>query len=217
MNQKIKNLLEKLENNNMKAYYVENKEEALELAKTLIPIGATIAAGGSSTNKEIGLMDYVMNGEFNFLDRNNPKLTPEESMQVCVESMNADVYLSSSNAITENGELYNIDGNCNRIAALSFGPKSVIICAGINKIVPDINAATLRLKTIAAPKNSARFGFKNYCVVKEHCISIDQGKGECIGAGCDSPTRICRTTMVHAKQKIKDRIKVILIGEELGY
>lgn len=217
MNEKINKVLENLKKNNMEAYYVDKKEDVLELVKTLVPKGATVAAGGSVTLNETGVMDYIKNGEFNYLDRNKPGLSKEEMNNVCIEALACDVYFSSSNAITEDGDLYNVDGNANRVAALTYGPKSVVIVAGINKIVPDLTAAVIRLKTIAAPKNCLRLGINNYCAIKGHCISIDNGEGERLGAGCMSDTRICCTTVISSKQKFKNRIKVILVGEELGY
>ena len=127
----------------------------------------------------------------------------------------ADAYLTSSNAITEQGELFNVDGNCNRVAAMLFGPKSVIVVAGYNKIVANLEEAVLRLKKVAAPANCIRLNRDTYCAHAGEC------KGVCgsMTEGCSSPDRICAGYTVIAKQQPKyaGRIKVILVGEELGY
>ena len=111
----------------------------------------------------------------------------------------------SSNAITENGELYNVDGNGNRVAALVWGPKSVIVVAGYNKIVKDIDEAKTRVREIAAPSNAARLGCDTPCTKTGHCMD------------CSSSKRICATTVITGRQRVENRIKVILVGEELGY
>ena len=183
-----------LKGNNMDPYFCETKEEALELVKSLIPKGAAVTHGGSVTLKEIGATELKLYREI-----------------FC-----AYVFLTSSNAVTENGELYNVDGNANRIACIAFGPKSVIAVVGVNKIVKDLDEAAYRVKTIAAPKNTVRLGLNTYCAKAGKCVSLSQ---ECpkMSDGCHSPERICCSYLVSGQQRVKDRIKVIIVNEDLGY
>lgn len=206
-------LAKKLEQNNMKAFVAKDKTQALEIVKTLIPNGATVAVGGSVTLNECKILDYLRNGNFNFLDRYKPDLTQEQIREIYCESFSADVYLCSSNAITKKGELYNVDGNANRIGAICYGPQSVIMIVGKNKIVENIDEAIKRVKTIAAPKNTKRLNCQTYCNEKGVCMGLE---GEMCD-GCNSPQRICANYLVSAKQRQKDRIKVILVDEILGY
>lgn len=206
-------LAKKLEQNNMKAFIAKDKTQALEIVKTLIPNGATVAVGGSVTLNECKILDYLRNGNFNFLDRYKPDLTQEQIREIYCKSFSADVYLCSSNAITKKGELYNVDGNANRIGAICYGPKSVIMIVGKNKIVENIDEAIKRVKTIAAPKNTKRLNCQTYCNEKGVCMGLE---GEMCD-GCNSPQRICANYLVSAKQRQKDRIKVILVDEILGY
>lgn len=217
MNQQIKNVLENLKSNNMEAYYAATPEDALETVKSLLKNGDTVSVGGSVTLNEIGVMELLRNGDYNFLDRNKKGLTRDEVNQIYINSFSADCYLCSSNAVTESGELYNVDGNCNRISALTFGPKSVIVVVGKNKIVPTLKDAVLRVKTVAAPKNTVRLGLNTYCAKNGECVSLKVGDKYGMLSGCDSPDRICVSATVTARQRNKGRIKVILVDAPLGY
>ncbi|MBQ7901740.1 MAG: lactate utilization protein, partial [Clostridia bacterium] len=128
----------------------------------------------------------------------------------------ADAFITSTNAITENGELYNVDGNSNRVSAMLFGPERVIVVAGYNKIVADINDAIKRVKTIAAPINSARLGVETPCTKTGKCVSLAKANPE-ICDGCASDARICANYTIMSRQKRSDRVYVILVGEELGF
>ena len=218
MNNDILNLMQKtaeaLEKNNMKAYIAKTKEEALEIAKSLLKDGDTVASGGSVTLKETGVSDLLASGKYNYLDRTG--LSGDELKKCFRGAFSADVYFSSSNAITENGELYNVDGNANRIAAITFGPDSVVIIAGYNKIVPDLDAAIRRVKESAAPPNAVRLGLETYCSKEGHCCNMTCTEGD-FADGCKSPSRMCCSFLVTSHQRAKDRIKVILVGEKLGY
>lgn len=207
----INRTIEQLKKNQMDACYVSNKELALQKVKEWLKPGSTVACGGSMTLEECGIMDLLRSGAYHFLDRNAPGITPEMRQQAYQQAFGADAYLCSANAITEQGELYNVDGNSNRVAALVFGPKQVIVVAGYNKLVKNIEEAVLRVKHIAAPANAIRLGCDTYCAKAGHCIS------ETIGEGCRSKDRVCANYVVSAQQRIKDRIRVILVGEELGY
>ena len=154
---------------------------------------------------ETGIIDLLRSGSYKFLDRYQQGLSPDDIMNIYRQSFCADAYLVSSNAITENGELYNVDGNSNRVAAMLYGPKSVIVVAGYNKIVKDIEAAKARLEEVAAPANCVRLNMGTPCTTAGKCCH------------CNSEGKICCDTVIMGRQRTKDRIKVILVGEELGY
>ncbi len=217
MTAQIENTIKNLTANGMEVHFVEDRASALAKVEELLPEGCTVAVGGSDTLVTTGVLGLLRSGKYNFLDRYEAGLSSDEVGKIFRDSFFVDYYFSSSNAITEKGELYNVDGNCNRISAIAFGPKNVIIVAGVNKIVPDLPAAVLRVKTVAAPKNCKRLGINSYCSKTGYCISIDRGEGEIMGAGCNTDARICCNTLVSAKQRTKDRIKVILVNEKLGY
>lgn len=216
MDNTIKKTLENLEKNNMPSYYVETKEEIIPLLKTMIEKGAMIGVGGSETLNEIGAIEFVRNGDYKFFDRYEKGLSPEQISEVMVKALSADVFLSSSNAVTVNGELYNVDGRGNRVAAFCFGPKNVIVIVGANKIVANIAAAAERVKRIAAPKNTVRLSCKTPCAKTGECISLKNENGD-ICDGCLSDDRICSSYVISGRQRIKDRIKVIICKESLGY
>ncbi len=203
-----------LENNNMQVFIANSKTEVPEIVKSLISEKDLIGSGGSITLKETGIMDMLRTGGYDFIDRAN--YTPENINDFYIKCFSTDVYFTSSNAITENGELYNVDGNSNRIAAIAFGPKSVIVVAGCNKIVKNLDDAIKRVKTIAAPANTSRLDCDTYCRDKGECLSLAQNCKE-MTSGCSGDGRICCNFLVSAKQKHKNRIKVILVAESLGY
>lgn len=216
----IKEKLEKtahaLRKNNMEAHIAENKEEALRILKTLLKPGDKIGVGGSVTLGEIGVYDVLKSGEYQYIDRYEKGLTREQIDERFRECFFADVYLSSSNAVTENGELYNVDGHSNRIAAIAFGPKSVVIIAGYNKITGNLKEAEERVKQLAAPQNAKRLNVNTYCSAHGECRSLQNEYCE-ITDGCFGDSRICCNYLICAKQRVKNRIKVILVQEELGY
>ncbi len=212
----MEKILENLKKNNMQPYFVQTKQEAMELLKTLIQPGQTVSCGGSVTLDQLGVLPFLRNGAYTFLDRYAPGLTQEETADLFRKVFFADVYLASANAITEAGEIYNVDGNGNRVAAILFGPKSVILIVGKNKIVPDLKAAAQRVKAIAAPLNCKRLGCKTYCAETGSCISLQNPDAQ-MAAGCASDTRICCAYTVLSHQRIKNRIKVIIVNEDLGY
>ena len=213
MNDIIQTVLNNLRNNRMQADYVSTKEEAVALVRSLIPHGSVVATGGSASLIESGVMDLLHSQDYRFRDRSDPSLTPQEREEATRAGATADVYLCSSNAVTVNGELYNVDGNCNRISAIAYGPKKVIMIVGINKIVPDLDAAVRRVKTIAAPLNTKRLHCDTYCFHKGVCMGVDGTMTD----GCSSPGRICCNYIVSAHQRYVDRIHVILVGESLGF
>lgn len=200
-----------LQANRMDARWVKTKEEAVEAVRTLLREDSLVAAGGSMTLAECGVLEMLREGNYQYLNRE--AVAPEEIPALYRRAFSADAYLMSSNAVTEQGELYNVDGNGNRVAALIFGPKDVIVVAGANKIVPDVNAAVQRVKRVAAPVNAMRLNQDTPCAGCGICAGV---KGE-LAAGCRSEQRICCSYVVSGYQRVPNRIHVILVAENLGY
>ena len=211
---RINKVGENLKKNNMEFYYAETKKDVCSIVRTLIKEGDVITNGGTVTMKECGLSELLSSPEYTYLDRSN--MTPDEVAELYIKAFSTDVYISSSNAITEDGVLYNVDGNSNRIAAIAFGPKSVIIIAGYNKIVKDLKEAEIRVKREAAPPNCVRLDCATYCKEKGECVSLSKADSQ-IYDGCAGDERICCNYLISAHQRHKGRIKVIIVGEELGY
>ena len=209
----LKKVAEKLENNNMQVFITETREEVYPLVKKLIPKDAVVSFGGSVTLSDTKVLDGLAGDGYKLLDR---RVEGADVHKIYRDVFNADFYLSSSNAITENGELYNVDGNANRIAAIAFGPENVIIIAGKNKIVKNLDEAVRRVKEYVAPKNCVRLGLDTYCAKNGKCVSLNKENPE-MSDGCASNSRICCDYIISSRQRIKDRIKVILVNEELGY
>ncbi len=211
----VNETMENLKGNNMKPYFCENSQQAVELVKSLLKEGETVATGGSVTLRETGVEELLRSGAYNFIDR--AKATnPQETEEVFLGAFRADTYLMSTNALTRSGVLYNVDGNSNRVAALLYGPKSVIIVCGYNKIVEDLDEAVYRMKTVAAPLNTKRLTTGSYCEHAGECISLSKENPQ-LCDGCSGAGRICCNFVVSAQQRKKDRIKVIIVGEELGF
>ena len=205
----------KLRKNNMAAYYVETADEVVPLWKTLIKEGETVTHGGSQTLKECGVIELLNSGAYNYLDRSKAQ-SPEEAGEIMRAAYTADTYLGSSNAITEGGLLYNVDGNSNRTSAYLYGPKQVILICGWNKIVRDLDEATYRVKAQASPQNTKRLGADTYCSKAGECLSVGTDASYMCD-GCRSVGRICCNYVISAYQRHKDRIKIIIVGEERGY
>ena len=198
----------------MEVHFANSKAEVPGIVKSLLHPGDTVATGGSVSLAESGVMELLRSGEYQFLDRAACK--QEEITALYRASFSADAYLCSANAITEQGELYNVDGNCNRIAAICYGPSSVIVVAGCNKLVRDLDAAVERVKSLSAPANCERLGCETYCKQTGICASLakpDSGMTD----GCSGNARICCNYLVSAQQRVPNRIKVILVAEPLGY
>lgn len=211
----IDEVMKNLESNNMKPYFCETSQDAKELVATLMSKGETIACGGSQTLKETGIYDLMSCGDYNFIDRAKAQ-NQQEVEEVFLQSFRADTYLMSTNALTKDGVLYNVDGNSNRVAALLYGPKSVIVVCGYNKIVDNLDEAAKRVKCVAAPLNTKRLGTGAYCEHNGECMSL-KNPHSFMCDGCHGGGRICCNYVVTAQQRHKDRIKVIIVGEELGF
>lgn len=209
MKDRIVKTTEALKANNIEVFYAENKEQIPEIVKGILNEGDTISCGGSVTLKECGVDELMRSGAYNFLDR----AACDDVAKLYRDCFSADAYLTSANAVTQKGELVNVDGNANRVSCIAFGPKKVIFVIGANKIVGDINEAFKRVKTVAAPKNAVRLGIATPCRELGHCICVDGG----ITEGCKSPQRMCSQYVITAFQRDKNRIKVIVTPESLGY
>lgn len=202
---KIEQTIAALEKNNMSGYFAKTAAEVDALLISLIPPQSTVSVGGSQTLFEVGVLELLRAGDYTFLDRYAEGLTPEDIKALYRQSFSADVYLTSTNAITESGELFNVDGTGNRVAAMIYGPDRVIVICGYNKIVKDVDAAIERLKQVAAPMNVNRLSRKTPCSELGYCTD------------CSSPDRICNAYTLIKKQGRPGRIHVILVGESLGF
>ena len=196
-------LVKNLKNRHFDAYYCETREEALELALSLIPQGDTVGWGGTVTCQQIGLLDAVRNGNFRAIDR-DACTTMEEREEAMRKALLADTFLTSANAISLDGQMVNIDGNGNRVAAIVYGPKQAIVVAGMNKVEDNLDAAINRARTVAAPMNQQRFGLPNPCGATGSC------------GDCKTETCICNHILITRHCRPVGKIKFILVGEDLG-
>lgn len=201
----VERTIKNLNSRNMEGYYVNNREQLFQYLKEFIAEGSTVGVGDSMTLFETNIIDFLRDGSFNFLDKYEEKLTKDEKREIYIKNFSADTFICSTNAITESGELYNIDGNGSRVAPMIYGPKQVIIIAGINKIVKDLEEAEARVRQYAAPVDAKRLNKDTPCTKLGYCID------------CKSPNRICNDFVVIKGQFIKGRIKVVIVGEALGY
>lgn len=203
---KAETIIKNLEKRNIQGTYCPTKEDALTQALSYIEKGSVVSWGGSMSVQEIGLRDAVVSGDYQVIDRSVAK-NYEEQREIFSKAVLSDYYLMSSNAITLDGELINIDGTGNRVACLSYGPKHVIMIVGMNKVVTNVPDGVARVRNMATPPNVLRLGLKTPCSMTGRC-------GDCYGDGC-----ICSQIVVTRRQSaaMKDRIKVILVGESLGY
>ncbi|MDE6797593.1 MAG: lactate utilization protein [Ruminococcus sp.] len=211
---RIRKTGENLARNNMEFYYAETKEDVKSIVESLLKKGDVITNGGTVSMAECGIADLLRSPDYTYLDRTGK--SREEVEEIYIKAYSADVYISSSNAITEDGVLYNVDGNSNRVSAIAYGPKSVVIIAGYNKIVKNLDEAVMRVKRESAPPNCIRLDCPTPCKETGECISLLR-TGSQITDGCYGDGRICCNYLISAKQRQKNRIKVILVGEELGY
>ena len=190
-----------LESRNMAGYYAASKEEALSLALSLIPEGSKVAMGGAMSAHEIGLVWALKEGNYEFIDRDEY----EDKRAAMLMAYDADVFLASVNAMTEDGVLINIDGNANRVSAIAQGPKKVLFIVGMNKICGDVDGAMKRARNVAAPINAQRFGLNTPCAKTGSCMN------------CKSPDTICCQFLITRYSRHKDRIHVILVNDTLGF
>ena len=214
---RIKRTMENLEKNGIRAVFVPDKASALALLEKMLVPGETLGVGGSVTLSQIGAMELIRNPRYRFIDRYETGLSPEDALRRKQECVMADTFISSTNAITETGLLYNVDGTGNRLCAFVFGPKRVIVLAGYNKIVPTIEDAVVRVKTVSAPANAVRLGMDTYCAKHGHCINMTIDRNNLMFPASGTCTsRLCTSAVVTGRQQ-NDRMTVVIIGEELGY
>ena len=190
-----------LQSRNMDGFYAASKEEALKIALELIPAGSTVTMGGGMSVHEIGLPAALEAGSYNFIDRD----TFEDRRQAMLLAYDADVFLTSTNAMTKDGVLVNIDGNANRVSAIAQGPKKVLFIVGLNKVCGDLDGAMKRARNVAAPINAQRFGLDTPCAKTGACFD------------CKSPDTICCQFLITRYSLHKGRIQVILVNDDLGF
>lgn len=190
-----------LESRNMNCYYAHNREEALKMALDLIPEGSSITMGGGMSVHEIGLVRALKEGNYSFIDRDEM----EDKRAAMLAAYDADIFLASANAVTEDGVLVNIDGNANRVSAIAQGPRKVILIVGMNKVCSDVDGAMKRARNVAAPINAQRFGLNTPCSKTGSCMN------------CKSPDTICCQFLITRYSKHPGRINVILVNDSLGF
>ena len=201
-NEKLaKKVIKGLESRNMSGYYAKDRDEALETALGLIKEGSTVTMGGAVSAHEIGRVEALKKGDYNFVDRDQM----EDKKAAALAAYSADVFLTSTNAMTEDGILVNIDGNANRVSAIAHGPEKVIVIAGMNKVCDDLDGAMKRARNVAAPTNAQRFGIDTPCSKTGSCMD------------CKSPDTICCQFLITRYSRHKGRIHVILVNDNLGF
>lgn len=196
-------LVKNLKSRHFDAYYCATKAEALAKALELIPNGVTVGWGGAMSAQQIGLLDAMNEGDYNAIDRDKAP-NPAEREKAMRSCLMADVFITGANALSIDGQMVNIDGNGNRVAAIVYGPQSVVVIAGMNKVTDSLEAAVVRARTVAAPMNKQRFALQTPCEVTGTCA-------DCKSEGC-----ICNQILITRNSKPAGRIKVILVGEDLG-
>ncbi|WP_058270975.1 lactate utilization protein [Olsenella massiliensis] len=190
-----------LASRNIEGHYAATKEEALQKALSLIGEGSSVTMGGCASAREIGLVDALKQGRYTFIDRD----AFEDARAAMLAAYDADVYLSSANALTEDGVIVNIDGNSNRVSAIAQGPRRVLFIIGMNKVCPDVESAIKRARNVAAPINAARFGKATPCVTTGAC------------ANCKAPDTICCNLLITRYSKHPGRMSAILVNDSLGF
>lgn len=190
-----------LESRNMTGYYAKDREDALKTALSLIEKGSSVTMGGAMSAHEIGLVEAIKNGDYDFIDRD----AFSDKREALLKGYGADVFLASANAMTQDGIIVNIDGNSNRVSYIAQGPKKVIFIVGMNKICDNLDGAMKRARNVAAPINAQRFGLDTPCSKTGTCMD------------CKSPDTICCQFLITRFSRHKDRIHVILVNDTLGF
>lgn len=201
---KSETIIKNLKRRNMEGFYVDSKEEAIEKVMSLINQDDVVSWGGSYTIDELGIKSLLEEKQISVIDRDKAK-SPVERVKLMKQALTADVFLTSANAITMDGELINIDGNGNRVAAYCYGPDSVIVVAGMNKVVTDLDVALRKIRLDATVPNTFRFNIKTPCHLTGKCSE------------CTMPDTMCGQILVTRYSKPQNRIKVILVGDQLGF
>ena len=201
----IEKTMEKLKENGFRVEYFKDRQGAAEYILNSVSFGDKVGLGGSMTVKSLDINEKIINKGGIIIDHGVNNLTKEEKFELMRQELYSDLFLCSSNAVTEDGELVNVDGNGNRVAAMMFGPKKVIITVGVNKICKNIEEAYKRIEAYAGPKNNIRLNCENPCVKVNRCVD------------CKSPNRICRAYTILKRKTSYSDITVLIVNEELGY
>lgn len=205
MDSVIQKTIENLEANNMAGYYLESGADVFSLLGKLIAPGSRIGSGDSITLEQTGIFDFLRTADYVFLDKHQKNLSSAEKREIYLSNFHADTFITGTNAITTDGKLFNIDGNGSRVAPMIYGPKQVIVVAGVNKITENVGSAISRVRQTAAPLDAKRLGKNTPCAKLGYCVD------------CKHPQRICNSFVLIARQFTKKRIKVIIINKTLGY
>jgi len=203
--ERSKRAVEKLKSHDFEATYFRTKEEVVKEIWRHISPGMKVGVGGSVTIRELGIIDQLKARGYAVYDHWAAGLSGEDSLQIRKSQMTSDLFLSSANAVTLNGEVVNIDGNGNRTNSMTFGPGKVILVAGYNKLAEDVEEAIKRTRNVAAPINARRLNADVPCAKLGKCVD------------CNSPNRICRVLVILERKPVSTDIVIILVGEELGY
>jgi len=205
MDKAIQTTIDSLRNNNMTGYFVNDKSELIDLLKVLIPIGSTVGCGDSVTLEQTGVFDFLRNGNYIFHDKFKPNLSSEDKRTLYIKNFSANTFITGTSAVTEDGKLFNIDGNGSRVAPIIYGPEQVIVVIGTNKIVPTVDMAIERTRQVAAPLDATRLKKETPCTKLGRCVD------------CNHKQRICNDFILITGQFVENRIKVIVVNEALGY
>lgn len=205
MKELVDKVTKKLKQNNMQGYYVTNKNELITLLEQMIPENSTVGCGDSVTLEQLEVFDYLRAANIVFYDKHQDGLTSEEKREIYLKNFRADVFISGCNAITEEGEIINIDGNGSRVAPMIYGPNKVILVVGTNKITKDSSEAFKRARQIAAPFDAKRLEKDTPCTKIGKCVD------------CKSKNRICNDFVMISRQFDPNRIHVIIIDGNFGY
>ena len=198
------NVIKNLEKRNMEGYYFEDSKSCVEAIMKMIPDGSVVSWGGSMTLNETGMMDALKASDLTLIDRATAK-TPQENSEIFANTLMADYYFMSTNAITNDGILINIDGNANRVACLTHGPSNIIMLVGRNKFTASVEAGVERVRNVASPANAIRLNRNLPCRLTGSCHD------------CLSPECFCNQIVITRRSGHAGRIKVFLINEDLGY
>lgn len=201
---KAETIINNFKKRKIEGYYCETKNEALDKVLDLLEDGSSISWGGSITLDQIGIKDKLKQMNYTLIDRSTAK-NKEEAFEIMRKGMLSDYFLTSSNAITMEGELINIDGNGNRVSSIIFGPKNVIVIAGMNKVISNLDLAIEKIRNDACPPNAIRLNLNTPCRKTGKCH-------DCFTDDC-----ICSQIVITRTSRVPNRIKVILVGEELGF
>ncbi len=203
--QRVERTIANLEKHNITGIFVSDEVELLTRLEQLIPETSVVTVSDSVSLFESGVIDFLRNGNYIFFDKHREGISTQEKKEIYRKSFSSDTFICSTNALTEQGELYNIDGNGSRVAPMIYGPEQVIIVAGINKLVRNLEEAEQRVRQYAAPLDAKRLGKNTPCTRIGYCVD------------CSSDERICNDFVVIKRQFIKGRIKVIIVGKHFGY